>query len=332
MALDPDTGATEGLLVLLNEPDVLAFIGFCLLTASWLLLPAMFEGIGTWVTWTGSAFGIAFLLVAGARFAAERRTEGPEEASNSNVLQYGPTAQTRSRNAFDAVVDAPVRKPFTEAAARTASGTPPPQPGAATTDHRVGTPERSATPVTPCWTIELLREIEWKHFENLCAGYFEAIGYRAETQRNGFDGGIDIRVFRKSDQEPWMLVQCKAWKNDVGVKEVRELLGVATASKVPCAVFMSTSGFHRSAREFASTAGNIELVDGPLLLERLHKLDELAQRRLLRQATAGDYRTPTCPGCGGKMKHHAERPPYWQCPHPICRKRRVPRIYERRNP
>lgn len=315
----------EGLLVLLSEPDVLAFIGFCLLAGSW-LLPAMVDEFEDWVTLAGTVAGTACLLMAGARFVAERSADA--QASPPNFATRPPGERTVFHGEVDNVIDLSTQWPVRGGDARHASR------AALTVDRSVGVEVQDieATVVHRRWTLELLREIEWKRFENLCAGYFEASGYRTELQQSGFDGGIDIRVFRQPDTSPWMVVQCKAWQDKVGVKEVRELLGVATASKVPYAVFMTTSGFQRNAREFAATAGNIELVDGTLLLERLLNLDRATQTKLLLQATEGDYRTPTCAGCGGKMKHHADKPSYWQCPRAGCRKRRVPRIYERNAP
>ncbi|MBK7846964.1 MAG: restriction endonuclease [Zoogloea sp.] len=45
------------------------------------------------------------------------------------------------------------------------------------------------------WTIELIRDIEWKRFEDVCQQYYESKGIRSETTALGPDGGIDIRLF-----------------------------------------------------------------------------------------------------------------------------------------
>ncbi|HEY8069920.1 MAG TPA: hypothetical protein VIF38_13645, partial [Burkholderiales bacterium] len=36
---------------------------------------------------------------------------------------------------------------------------------------------------TQRWSLELLHALEWKRFEIVCSGYFEAIGFRARTAR-----------------------------------------------------------------------------------------------------------------------------------------------------
>jgi restriction system protein len=83
------------------------------------------------------------------------------------------------------------------------------------------------------WTVDALRKLEWKRFELLCAKYYEAVGFKSETIRCGADGGIDVKLFKIDPNKPLAVVQCKAWNSQqVGVKEVRELLGVMAHEKV----------------------------------------------------------------------------------------------------
>ena len=46
---------------------------------------------------------------------------------------------------------------------------------------------RNITPDT--WSVALLRSLDWKVYEELCAGYFKATGRRAEMTGLGADGG-----------------------------------------------------------------------------------------------------------------------------------------------
>jgi hypothetical protein len=62
------------------------------------------------------------------------------------------------------------------------------------------------------WSLELLRALEWKRFELVCAAYFEAIGMRTKVAREGADGGVDIKVYKENDASPSAIAQCKAWK------------------------------------------------------------------------------------------------------------------------
>jgi len=153
------------------------------------------------------------------------------------------------------------------------------------------------------WTIELIKALEWKRFEELCSLYFEAKGYRVEITRQGADGGVDINLFKNSysNSKPFGVVQCKAWNSyKVGVKPVRELLGVMAAEKSPLGLFITSGDYTREAREF-SAGKHIKLMDGARLLQQIKELPESSQRALLDKVTRGDYTTPSCPACGTKM-------------------------------
>ena len=172
-------------------------------------------------------------------------------------------------------------------------------------------------------TLELLHEIEWKRFEELCAAYFSSAGFDSQTQSHGADGGIDIRLYLKGKPEQVMnVVQCKAWAKPVGIKPMRELLGVIVASKAPRGTFVSLSGFHPDAETFART-NRIFPMDGNALLEGMLKRPLQEQLHLLSVATAGEYMTPTCASCGIKMvqrKRKADQSEFWGCVnYPQCK-------------
>lgn len=94
-------------------------------------------------------------------------------------------------------------------------------------------PEPKQVPRPTAWSLELLRQIEWKRFEELSAAFYRELGHRSETIRYGADGGIDAKLFHGDSLEPVAIVQCKAWNSrPVGVKPVRELLGVMTHESV----------------------------------------------------------------------------------------------------
>lgn len=146
---------------------------------------------------------------------------------------------------------------------------------------------------TSAWSLALLRALEWKRFEELCAGYFR------------------------------VLVQCKAWSTyDIGVKAIRELFGVMAASQVAEGVFVTTGRFTQPARDFA-LGKEIILIDGADLLAKIAALREDQQAQLLRLATEGDFTRPTCPSCGIKMVRRIARAsgdPFWGCENfPGCR-------------
>lgn len=176
-------------------------------------------------------------------------------------------------------------------------------------------------PETAEWSLDLLKRIEWKRFEELCAAYFRELGLRAETIRCGADGGVDAKLFRGDAPDTESIIQCKAWNaRPVGVKPVRELFGVMAHQKVRRGIFLTTSTYTKEAQEFA-TENPIFLVNGEKFFGMIGKLPEEARQRLLSVATSGDYLTPTCPSCGIKMvKRNGPKNNFWGClNYPRCK-------------
>lgn len=195
-------------------------------------------------------------------------------------------------------------------------------PGSASNERR--SPDQHPAVPTSRWNIDLIRAIEWKRFELLCAGYFEELAFRAQTVRGGPDGGIDVRLFTNASRHPAILVQCKAWRKvPVGVAIVREMLGVMTAENVKEGVIATSGTFTAEARGFAA-GKEIMLIDGDDLLCKLLDLSPDRQRSLLEFTTKGDWWTPTCPSCGigtrmvlRKSKGQGES--FWGCStYPTC--------------
>lgn len=175
---------------------------------------------------------------------------------------------------------------------------------------------------TPRWSMDLLRALEWKRFEIVCAGYFEAIGFRARRARAGADGGVDIHLYAADATKPSVVVQCKAWnKYNVGVKPVRELLGVMTQYGIAEGIFVTTGRYTHEAH--ASPKPGVRLWDGDQLLGQILKLPEDKKASLLALATQGDYTTPTCPSCDIKMIGRTNKKygdSFWGCRnYPRCR-------------
>lgn len=175
------------------------------------------------------------------------------------------------------------------------------------------------------WSLDLIRDLEWKRFEDVCQQFYEKKGIRSETTALGPDGGIDIRLYQDDTGRPTSIVQCKAWgERFVGVKPVRELLGVMTHEKIGKAFFMTSGSYSEDAKVVAQ-ANRITLIDGTMLLMMIQRLPAEKRDSLLAFATAGDYATPTCPSCGVKMKAipgKAGRPDFWGCrDYPSCRQK-----------
>ena len=171
------------------------------------------------------------------------------------------------------------------------------------------------------WSLELLQQIEWKLFENLSAAYYKEMGIRAELTKLGADGGIDIKLFQDDSGAPTAIVQCKAWNSKlVGVKPIREFLGVMSHEKISKGFFMASGAYSDDAKEIAK-ANRITLINGMMFLAMIKLLSEDAQLRLLNLVTAGDFTTPSCPSCGIKMvRRTGKRGEFWGCQnYPKCR-------------
>jgi hypothetical protein len=156
------------------------------------------------------------------------------------------------------------------------------------------------------WSLELLRRLEWRRFEELCTAYFEA-----------------LRLAEGADQLS-SIVQCKGWDvYTVGIKPVRELRAAMAAAGVPQGVLVACGTFTSEAKEF-SRGENIQLIDGAELLRKIGALAPEQGQALLKLATAGDFSTPTCPVCGIKMTARTsstEGRKFWGClNYPRCKR------------
>lgn len=171
------------------------------------------------------------------------------------------------------------------------------------------------------WSLGLLRELEWKRFETVGAELFQELGFRAEMLSKGPDGGIDVKLYKDSDVAPAAIVQCKSWKaRQVGIKPLREFLGVMTHEGVKEGIFLAAFDFTQEAMEFAKVNG-IDAVDGKHFIQMIGTLSVEAQQKLLRIATEGDYKTPSCPSCAVKLVHRSSsHGSFWGCTnYPRCK-------------
>ncbi len=173
------------------------------------------------------------------------------------------------------------------------------------------------------WSLQLLQALEWARFEEVCAAYFEQLGFRTRRSSGGPDGGIDIHLFSNQDKTPGIIVQCKAWRKwRVGVDEIRAFFGVMTAEKISEGIFITSSEFSDDAKKFAD-GKNIHLIDGTNLLKKIKQLTLAQEDDLLKLATQGDFTTPSCPSCRVKLKLRQGKTKgnyFWGCSNfPKCR-------------
>src|SRR5882672_11293902 len=122
------------------------------------------------------------------------------------------------------------------------------------------------------WSLELLRRLEWRRFEELCTAYYDALGFTTTQARSGADGGADIGLVAGGADQVSSIVQCKGSSvYTVGIKPVRELRAAMAAAGVPQGVLLACGTFTSEAKEF-SRGENIQLVDGAELLRKIGAL------------------------------------------------------------
>jgi len=151
------------------------------------------------------------------------------------------------------------------------------------------------------WNLELLKQLEWRRFEELCVAYYQALGFKTQLEGLGADGGIDIVLQGGASAPGTSIARCKAWDaHRVGSKTVKELRTAMTSAKVTDAVLLTSGRFTQEAIDLARKE-RIETVDGAGLIEKMAALPTEQSLALLKFATQGDFLTPTCPRCSVKM-------------------------------
>jgi restriction system protein len=172
------------------------------------------------------------------------------------------------------------------------------------------------------WNPELLKQLEWRRFEEVCAAYYETLGFAVGTSGAGTPAGVDI-VIRDKDAKTQSIARCKAWDAyRVGPKAVRELRRAMNAAKIADGMLLTSGRFTYDAVNLAAQEG-IRLIDGAAFLERIAALAPDKALALLQFATQGDFLSPTCPSCSIKMisrQSTRDGRKYWGCRnYPACK-------------
>jgi restriction system protein len=105
------------------------------------------------------------------------------------------------------------------------------------------------------------KQLAPRHFEELVAQLLSAAGYEVQSAPLTRDGGFDLiaSVITARATER-IIVECKAWKNPVGVAAVRKLAELKELNPASRVVLVTTSRFTSSARHAAQAAG-VDLAD-----------------------------------------------------------------------
>lgn len=247
---------------------------------------------------------MALIKVLLVRATKREKTERPDRRSSGQANRRDSTASGRSGPAPSPSWERYGSEP---ASPTRAEPTSPPRP--------TPSPRPASEPLA--WNIALIRELEWKRFEELCTQFWSGKGYPARLSGPGADGGVDVVIADQRDPaKTFAVAQCKAWSSKpVGVEPVRALWGAKDHFKANLALFYGLSGFTPDARAFAE-GKHLKLISGEELLQQIRTMPDQDQAVLLAAVTRGDYTTPTCPTCDIKMNRRPGKdgkPDFWGC-------------------
>lgn len=143
-------------------------------------------------------------------------------------------------------------------------------------------------------SIKSIQDLSWREFENLLSEAFKRKGYTVyENPTAGPDGGIDLTLHKDQKQT---LVQCKNWRTQqVGVKVVRELLGVMTVKKADAGIIVCSGSYTKEAIAFARQC-NIELIGENKLTRLINSVQKAQQVKI-----EPEPKSISCPKCSGTM-------------------------------
>lgn len=109
-------------------------------------------------------------------------------------------------------------------------------------------------------SIEDVSNLSWEQFEHFTAELYTNLGYKAEViGGTGGDDGIDVIATRGRRR---IIIQCKHWKDNLGVSKVREMFGVMHAEKASEVHIIALTGYTPAAIDFADKQKRIKLI-GP---------------------------------------------------------------------
>lgn len=154
--------------------------------------------------------------------------------------------------------------------------------------------EASLTEITENLETEILdslSKIAPSSFESVIGELLKKMGYgKVQVTGRSGDGGIDGTCSIDPLGLYKVHFQAKRWKNQVGVKDIRDFLGGIEAARVQNGIFVTTSDFTQDALDTAHKSGRVRLVDGKelagLMIE--HELG-VTRKRLHLPSIDRDY-------------------------------------------
>lgn len=127
-------------------------------------------------------------------------------------------------------------------------------------------------PGTVSEKINLLQELNSRSFEHLVEQLYKRMNYETELTPAQKDGGRDVIAIKKDVARlEHLRIECKRYNKPVGVRILRELLGVVSDEKANKGVLVTTSSFTRDAIKIAQRNPRLELINGEQLVMLLNE-------------------------------------------------------------
>ncbi len=148
-------------------------------------------------------------------------------------------------------------------------------------------------------TLDDLKNLSWKEFEEYVGSLFEKMGYSVEVTGGLKDGGVDL-IVRKEGKTS--LIQCKNYRvSKVSLSMVRDFYGAMNANlNFQTGYFITTGIFTLEAKTFAEDKP-IELIDGARLMDyvQIGDVKPVSQEKPVKKDVV--EKPPACPKCGSNM-------------------------------
>lgn len=128
--------------------------------------------------------------------------------------------------------------------------------------------------------LDRIKTVSPSHFEELVVELLLKMGYGGTQEDAGQvvgksgDGGIDGIINEDRLGLDVIYIQAKRWEADVGRPEIQKFVGALAGNKATKGVFITSSGFTKEARGYASQVNHrVILIDGPMLAELMMDYD-----------------------------------------------------------
>lgn len=120
--------------------------------------------------------------------------------------------------------------------------------------------------------VQILYDLSFRGFEHIVEHLYAAMKFNTQLTPSSKDGGRDIIAASSvTGQRARLLVECKRYQGRIGVRIIRELLGVVATERANKGVLVTTADFTRGARQLEDDDPRIELISGSRLVLLLNE-------------------------------------------------------------